>query len=96
MKILLLITGLGVGGAETQVTELASQFAERGDTVMLAFMTGQAEVLPRHPAVTVCSLGMRNSIPGMASGYRALRRLIKSYQPDVVHSHMVHANLLAR
>lgn len=96
MKILLLITGLGVGGAETQVTELASQFAERGDTVMLAFMTGQAEVLPRHPAVTVCSLGMRNSITGMASGYRALRHLIKSYQPDVVHSHMVHANLLAR
>lgn len=96
MKILLLITGLGVGGAETQVTELASQFAERGDTVMLAFMTGEPEVLPRHPAVTVCSLGMHNSVSGMLTGYRALRRLVKNYQPDVVHSHMVHANLLAR
>jgi glycosyltransferase involved in cell wall biosynthesis len=96
MKILLLITGLGVGGAETQVTELASQFAERGHTVMLAFMTGQPEVLPRHPAVTVCGLGMHNSVSGMLTGYRALRRLVKNYQPDVVHSHMVHANLLAR
>lgn len=96
MKILLLITGLGVGGAETQVTELASQFAERGDTVMLAYLTGQAEILPRHPGVTVCSLGMRNSVRGMVAGYRALRRLVKSYQPDIVHSHMVHANLLAR
>lgn len=85
-----------MGGAETQVIELANQFAERGDTVMLAYLTGKAEIRPRHAAVTVYGLGMSNSLTGMLTGYRALRRLVKSFQPDVVHSHMVHANLLAR
>ena len=96
MKILFLITGLGVGGAETQVVNLADQFAERGAQVRLVYMTGKAEVLPVHPAVQVSTLGMQHSVMGMLAGYRALRRLVKSFRPDVLHSHMVHANLLAR
>ena len=96
MKILFLITGLGVGGAETQVVNLADQFAQRGATVMLVYMTGQAAVLPRHPDIKVIGLNMRNSVRGLIAAYGALRRLVKAYRPDVLHSHMVHANLLAR
>lgn len=96
MKILFLITGLGVGGAETQVVNLADQFAQRGATVMLVYLTGQAEILPRHPDIKVVGLHMRNSAGGLMTAYGALRRLIKAYRPDVLHSHMVHANLLAR
>lgn len=96
MKILFVITGLGVGGAESQVIDLADRFAQRGATVVLAYLTGEPGILPRHSAIQVRGLGMTHSFAGMACGYRALRRLIRDYQPDVVHSHMVHANLLAR
>src|SRR5690554_1821829 len=40
-------------------------------------------------------LGMRKGIPDLRAIYR-LRLILKQFKPDVVHSHMVHANILAR
>src|ERR671918_344281 len=38
---------------------------------------------------------MRRGIPD-PRGLMRLRRLVRAWRPDVVHSHMVHANLMAR
>lgn len=96
MKILFVITGLGAGGAEMQVMDLAARLAHRRDDVLVVHLTGEAQLVSRHPGVRVVGLQMRKSIMGVISGYWRLRRLVKAFQPDVVHSHMVHANLLAR
>ncbi len=96
MKILFVITGLGVGGAERQVVDLADRFALGGAEVAIAYLTGDASVLPTHPAVRLHGFGIRHSLSGLTRAYAALRRLIREFRPDVVHSHMVHANLLAR
>lgn len=43
MKILYVITGLGLGGAEKVVCDLADQMAENGHEVKIAYLTGDKE-----------------------------------------------------
>jgi glycosyltransferase involved in cell wall biosynthesis len=95
MKILLLITGLGMGGAEKVVTSLGDALATKGHDVRIAYLTGDAVVLPTHANVQVISLGMVTQTNAVSAFFK-LRKLICDFQPDVVHSHMVHANLVAR
>lgn len=96
MRILLLITGLGMGGAERQVADLADSFAKLDHGVLLVYLTGEAVVLPTNPSIKVVGLGMRKTPLDFIRVYQKVARLVLDFKPDVVHSHMVHANLLAR
>lgn len=95
MKILYIITGLGMGGAEHVVVNLADALSARGHQVKIAYLTGEALVLPRSLEVEVISIGM-SSAKDILKAYVKLRALVKKMKPDVVHSHMYHSNLLAR
>src|SRR5690606_23133101 len=95
MRILLLVTGLQLGGAERQVVDLADRLAARGHVVAIAYLTGDAAVRPGAP-VELYPLHFGKTPSGMLRGGRNLGRLVREWQPDVVHSHMVHANLIAR
>lgn len=95
-KITLIITGLGMGGAERQVCDLADQFSAKGHEVLLIAMTGEALNRPQSAKIEVVELGMVKTPIGFIKAYWQTRRLIKQFKPDVVHSHMVHANLFAR
>lgn len=96
MRILFITTGLLLGGAERQTVALADRLADRGHDVAIAYLTGRAEVLPRNPNVRLHAVGCRKTVRGMMSGCWRLRSLIRQFSPDIVHSHMVHANLIAR
>lgn len=96
MKILIVITGLGMGGAESQVVSLANEFASRDYKVTLAYILEPALVLPRSEQVKVVWLGGTKSPSGMLKAYANLAKLIKQSKPDVLHSHMYHANILSR
>lgn len=91
-----MITGLGVGGAERQVVDLAERMVDRGHQVEIAYLTGEATLRPARDGVVLTGFGMAKSVGGGASAYGRLGRLVRTFRPDVVHSHMVHANLLAR
>lgn len=95
MKILMVITSLGVGGAEKVVTTLADQLVDMGHEVNIAYLTGEALVVPRNKSVRVVSLEVK-SFRSLTGGYLKLRKLIDDFKPDVVHSHLVHANILCR
>ncbi|ENK4570895.1 glycosyltransferase [Vibrio cholerae] len=96
MKIFLIITGLGMGGAERQVCDLADQFANKGHSVLLISMTGETVNRPQSNEVEVAELNMTKTPLGLIKAYWQARHLIKKFKPDVVHSHMVHANIFAR
>lgn len=96
VRILLAITSLGVGGAERLVTALADRYVADGHQVMLVRFHGEAVLRPRDPRVRVVGLGMRRSPLGVLAAMRRFRRLILEFRPDVVNSHLVHANILAR
>ncbi len=96
MKILFVITGLGIGGAERQLLDLADRLSIRGHQILIAYLTGPARLLPTNPGIKVVPLGISKNPFTFIVSYLRLRRLICDFKPDVVHSHMVHANLLAR
>ena len=95
MKILLVITGMTMGGAEKVVADLADAFVGAGDEVLLVYLKGPMEVRPRRPEVDKVCLGM-DSFRGVLGGAAKFRKLLREFQPDIVHSHMFHATLLAR
>lgn len=96
MKIIYLITGLGMGGAENQVVNLADKFAEKGLDVTIAYMLEPVMVEPKNKHVKLVWLGGTKSAIGMLTSLKNLVKLIRKNKPDVLHSHMFHANILSR
>lgn len=95
MRIAFVITGLNMGGAEQIVTGLADAMAARGHEVLIVYLTGTAKVLPSNPSVVVTGFGL-SSARQAGSAFWRLRAALREFRPDVVHSHMVHANILTR
>ena len=96
MKIVLIVTCLGVGGAETQVVNLADRLDACGHEILLISLTNELLVLPASRTVQVVSLDIKKSPASLARAYWQASRRIRQFGPAVVHSHMVHANLFSR
>lgn len=96
MKIALVITGLGMGGAERQVCDLADQYIAKGHQVMLMYLTGEVICRPHSELVTLVALNMAKTPLGLIRAYCRGRNILKNFNPDVIHSHMVHANIFSR
>ncbi len=96
MRIALVITGLTMGGAERQVCDLADQFASLGHDVVLIFMTGDLINKPASESVNIVNLHMKKTLIGFLRAYYIAYKTIKNFKPDVIHSHMIHANVFSR
>lgn len=96
MRILFVITGLGVGGAERQVVDLADGLRKKGCEVKICYLTGPCLIRPVNAEIGVVGFNIAKSLTGFISAYAMLRKVILEFRPDVVHSHMVHSNLLSR
>lgn len=93
-----LTTGLELGGAEIQLTSLACGFAKRDWNVQVISMLPVDSPLVKQLVdcgVTVSSLEMRRGLPNPFAVLE-LRRRLGDYRTDVLHSHMVKANILGR
>ena len=95
MKILYVITGLGQGGAERVVCDLADKMYEKGNEVKIAYLTGNVLTKPRYQEIELIKINL-NSLRLFPLAYIKLSKIIKNFEPDVVHSHMVHANIFTR
>jgi glycosyltransferase involved in cell wall biosynthesis len=96
-RIAFVTTNLARGGAETQVALLASGLGRRGwDVHVISLLRPTAfERELASAGVPILSLGMPPGLPNPL-GYARLLRILRDLRPQVVHSHMFHANLLAR
>lgn len=95
MRILFIITGLGVGGAEKVVTSLADELSNQGHKLVIAYLKGEALVTPNNKNIQLVNLNL-DTPKNLISSSIKLRKLIIDFKPDVVHSHLVHANILSR
>lgn len=95
-KILFVITGLGMGGAENQVVNLADNLQYRGYSVTIAYILEPSIVLPKNNNVKVIFLHGEKSIKGIFKAYINLVKLINNIRPNIVHSNMYHANIISR
>lgn len=96
MKIVYVITGLSMGGAEKQVCLLADKMAERGNKVTLISLGKNAKTLPENSCVVLHQMSLSKNPFSFLKVYFKIRKIIKAVNPDVVHSHLFHANLLCR
>ena len=96
-RIMFVTTSFMRGGAETQVFLLARALAQRGSPVHVVSLRAPEayEDDLRQLGIAFTSLGMRSGVPD-PRGVLRLARAVRTWRPDVVHGHMVHANLLAR
>ena len=95
MRILLLTTGLRLGGAERQVVDLATAFVAQGHDVTIMSLTPEQEIaIP--DTVQVVRLDMVKTPVSLIRTLRQARRWLTTWQPDVIHAHMFHANIFAR
>ncbi len=95
MKILYLITGLGLGGAEKVVVDLADQMTLLGHDVKIAYLKGEILVQPVSPKIELICLDF-DSLSNFYSALKKYKKVLRDFRPDVVHAHMVHANIFAR
>jgi glycosyltransferase involved in cell wall biosynthesis len=96
-RIVMLTTCLAPGGAEAQVFRLSLELKRRGwELAVISLLPPAAYVETLEEAgVVVLSLGMRPGSPD-PRGLMRLAAALKRLRPQVLHSHMFHANLLAR
>jgi len=96
-KIVIFITDLAYGGAEAQVVNLALKMRERHLEVHLITIKNPQAYLDRliSSGVEVTTLRMNNKIPNPIPIIKLIY-LLRKMKPDIIHSHMVHANILIR
>ena len=90
-----MLNSLGMGGAERLALALADRMAQRGHSVAVVVL------LPRignewPTDLRVVPLDMGSSPWSVFAGVVRARRFLREFQPDVIHSHSFHANILAR
>ncbi len=95
MRIVYVLTSLGVGGAERQVVMLAERMAARGHTVsLLVLRPRQPEEWPT--TVDCVHLDVHKRPGSLLAGLARGRCFLRSFQPNLVHSHVFPANMAAR
>lgn len=95
MKILFVITGMGMGGAENQVALLVDKLSLLGHDVQLVSLIGSSIVTPK-VNIPVHLLKLGKDPFSIFTTAKKLRAIVNTFKPDVVHSHMIHANLMCR
>ncbi|WP_222433757.1 glycosyltransferase [Pistricoccus aurantiacus] len=75
---------------------MADRFTAAGHEVCLAWFHSEAELKPLDARVSLVNLGISKNPLALIKGLWRLRKLILEFKPDVVNSHLVHANILTR
>ncbi|WP_292976514.1 glycosyltransferase [Pantoea sp. UBA4549] len=96
MKIAYIITGLGMGGAENQVCNMADIMHDYGHVVEIICLSGDIVVSPASKDIKIHNLGIKKNILGFIKALIKTKIILFKMKPDVVHSHMFHANIFSR
>jgi len=94
VRILYILTTLGIGGAEKQAIGVAERMAARGHAVALIALKHADEEWP--VKLPVLRLNMRKTPLGIFRALRFVRKFIALFRPDILHSHSFPANIFTR
>jgi glycosyltransferase involved in cell wall biosynthesis len=95
MRIVYVLTSLGVGGTERLVLALATRMAERGHPVALLVLRPRLDE-ECSTALDVVHLDLRKGPISLMKALLSARSFVLRFQPGIVHSHGFHANIFAR
>jgi len=97
MRIIYIINSFHVGGAEVQLVSLVQNVRKKVDDVAVLSLYPHEELAEDliSSGIEVHFLNMKS----FRSFFQALiqaKKIINSFQPDVIHSHMYHSNIFSR
>jgi glycosyltransferase involved in cell wall biosynthesis len=97
VKVLQLITGLDVGGAEKVVFDLSHSLKELGHEVYIIGISDKRRLLKLflEKELNVKILDIGKTLPSFITGYIKLLQFIKAKEIRVIHVHMFHALIMA-
>ena len=95
MKILYIITGLGIGGAERQVCNLSDALSNENEIKIIS-LTKELKIKPKNINIEINACDSKKTILGFLNTIKQIRGIILEYQPDIVHAHMFHAIIFTR
>jgi glycosyltransferase involved in cell wall biosynthesis len=96
LRLLHVITDLGIGGAETALTRLAGEWQAAGHDNLVVGLVPGGQLAPGLTAAgaRVAEIGLtRRRLPGPAA--LRLRHIWREFRPDLVQGWMYHGNLAA-
>lgn len=95
MRILHLISSLGVGGAETMLLKLVQEQTRRGHAFHVVSLTGDGPIGEglRAAGAETAFLGMTRGVPDPLALGRLLQA-VRRWSPDLLQSWMYHADLM--
>lgn len=96
MKIVYVINGLGMGGAEKQLCLLADKIADAGNEIVIISLEGEAVNKPVNENIKIIELRMQKNILGLLICIFKLASILHKIKPHIVHSHMFHSNIISR
>ena len=100
MKLLMILTELAPGGAEKVVLELTRQLRRRAhDVTVVSLMPEPPEerrAIPEGLSACGAKVIYLNVVKKAPWRLLSLFRVIREEKPDVIHSHLIHPNLLSR
>jgi len=110
MRIVYVLTSLGIGGAERQALALAERMARRGHRVALLVLrpasvkdwtgwdssAGDWSAGDWSTGLDRIHLNMRRTACSLMAGLAHGRRFVEDFHPDLLHSYSFHANIFAR
>lgn len=99
MKVLHIITSLQKGGAEKLLIDMAHRLQEKGVEVKIALINDINDFKEQSVGLDIvhCPSYVYPKILGKNdSNLKAFLELVKSFQPDIIHTHLLEAEMLAR
>jgi glycosyltransferase involved in cell wall biosynthesis len=96
MKIVYLITGLGIGGAEQLVRDLSFKFSCNENSVTIISLTSSHFNIPIHNNINFVYYNLNNGFFHFFLTLRKVYLLIYRIEPDILHTHMFHSNVIGR
>ena len=100
MRLTMVISSLGCGGAERAISTMASYWAKGGAEVTIVTLDQRETFYPLHPNVRRHALNLKEDSANLIAGLfrnlhrlRALRAAIRDSRPDIVTSFMDRSNV---
>lgn len=96
LKIMHLISGLGGGGAENLLLDIASALQAHVDEQAVIYFTPLDELVPQFKQMGIPVYFVDHEALGSLKSIIKTRALIRHMRPNVVHTHLIRADVLGR
>lgn len=96
MRILYLISGLGLGGAEKQLVALAKALDRRGHEIAICTLTANLARAPELAGTRIALVADQKRMKLDPAVLWRLRRMVARWRPDVIHGFLFDGDIYSR